>query len=140
MYLYIIWTKLHKHPPKLLRAWLDHVMDIWYKWIYWQENICLFSLLIDGPHTLLTSVSLFSWKGRVRIVILVSCEYYFIRVHENMVQHPSYNISITSFNMTSRELTFRGFTVEFKAWQERECAVTEILKEPSYNWYVVVRT
>ena len=28
------------------------------------------------------------------IVILASCEYHFIRVHENMVQHPSNNISI----------------------------------------------
>ena len=27
------------------------------------------------------------------IVILASCKYYFIRVHENVVQHPSYNIS-----------------------------------------------
>ena len=61
------------------------------------------------------SVSLFSWKGGVGIVILVSCEYYFIRVHENMVQHPSYNISITTFKIASRELTSRGFTVEFKA-------------------------
>ena len=29
-----------------------------------------------------------------RIVILDSCEYYLIRVHENLVQHPSNNISI----------------------------------------------
>ena len=28
------------------------------------------------------------------IVILASCEYHFIRVHENRVQHPSNNISI----------------------------------------------
>ena len=32
----------------------------------------------------------------VGIVILSSCEYYFIRVHENLVQHPSDNISIVS--------------------------------------------
>ena len=28
------------------------------------------------------------------IVILASCKYHFIRLHENMVQHPSNNISI----------------------------------------------
>ena len=28
------------------------------------------------------------------IVILVSCKYYFIRVHENLAQHPSINKSI----------------------------------------------
>ena len=30
----------------------------------------------------------------VGIVILASCEYHFIRVYENLVQHPSNNISI----------------------------------------------
>ena len=29
------------------------------------------------------------------IVILASCEHHFIIVHENLVQHPSNNISIT---------------------------------------------
>ena len=29
------------------------------------------------------------------IVILASCEYYFIRIHENLVQHPRNNISIS---------------------------------------------
>ena len=32
--------------------------------------------------------------GGKAIVILASCEYYFIRVHENLVQHPSNDISI----------------------------------------------
>ena len=31
------------------------------------------------------------------IVILARCEYHFIRVHENLEQHPSNNISITAF-------------------------------------------
>ena len=42
------------------------------------------------------SVRLPSWKGEVGvsgvveiIVILARCEYHFIRVHENQVQHPS---------------------------------------------------
>ena len=34
------------------------------------------------------------WMGD--LVILASCEYYFYRVHENLVQHPSNNISILS--------------------------------------------
>ena len=47
------------------------------------------------------SVRSSSWRGGdgVKgvdggIVILVSCEHHFIRVHENLVQHPSNNISI----------------------------------------------
>ncbi len=28
------------------------------------------------------------------IIVLASCEHHFMRVHENLVQHPSYNISI----------------------------------------------
>ena len=36
-------------------------------------------------------------KGAIGgIVILASCKYYFIRIHENMMQHPSNNISIVS--------------------------------------------
>ena len=31
------------------------------------------------------------WGG---IVILAICEYHFIRIHENLVQHPSNNIGI----------------------------------------------
>ena len=35
------------------------------------------------------------------IVILSSCEYHFIRVHENLVQHPSNNMSIYPVGCTS---------------------------------------
>ena len=31
------------------------------------------------------------------VVILASCEYYFIRVHENLLQHPSNYISIITY-------------------------------------------
>ena len=34
-----------------------------------------------------------------RIVILASCEYHFIRVHENVVQHPINNTSIALTNV-----------------------------------------
>ena len=34
------------------------------------------------------------WGGWEGIVILASCEYHCIRVHENLVQHPSNNIAI----------------------------------------------
>ena len=30
---------------------------------------------------------------------LASCEYYFVRVHENLVQHPSNNISIVNVSI-----------------------------------------
>ena len=35
------------------------------------------------------------------VVILTHCEYYFIRVHENVVQLPSKNISINIFILFS---------------------------------------
>ena len=41
------------------------------------------------------------------IVILDSCGYHFIRVHENLVQHPSNNISITRasiYDMTGMDI------------------------------------
>ena len=35
------------------------------------------------------------------MVIFASFEYYFIRVHENLMQHPSNNISIGRYNIDS---------------------------------------
>ena len=56
------------------------LIDIGYEWMYSQGKICrLFSLLIWG------------WIGG--IVILACCEYHLIRVHENLLQHPSNIIS-----------------------------------------------
>ena len=41
------------------------------------------------------------------IVILASCKHHFIRVHENLVQHPSNNISIII--SLSQSLTLTAF-------------------------------
>ena len=45
------------------------------------------------------SVRSSSSMGMDGIVILASCEYY--RVHENLVQHPSHNISFLAIKMRS---------------------------------------
>ena len=45
------------------------------------------------------------------IVILASCGYYFIRVHEILVQHPSNNISINSFAIVQFFLKYRISTI-----------------------------
>ena len=47
-----------------------------------------------------------NWGWIGGIVILASCEHQFIRVHENLVQHPSTNISISSINFG---LTYQSF-------------------------------
>ena len=36
-------------------------------------------------------------RGRLGVCYFASCEYPFIRVHENLVQYPSNNISISTF-------------------------------------------
>ena len=43
------------------------------------------------------------------IVILVSCEYYFIRVYENLVQHPSNNISIICLDLEHDKLRKKSY-------------------------------
>ncbi len=66
-------------------------MDIEYVDILTGENLSIFKV---------ANMDLLYWSVRsskgfdVGIVFLASCEYHFIRVHENMIQHPSNNISI----------------------------------------------
>ena len=43
------------------------------------------------------------------IVILASMEYHFIRVHENLMQHPSNNISIVISDATSHIQTHMSY-------------------------------
>ena len=50
---------------------------------------------------ILTGENLSSREWMGIIVILASCEYHFIRVYENLVQHPSNNISISRTWVTS---------------------------------------
>ena len=68
-------------------------MDIAYKWTYRQVKICRkFSLLI---WILFISQLIHPVGYRMgEEVLLASCEHNFIRVHNNLLQHPSNNISI----------------------------------------------
>ena len=94
-------------PPKNINIWLVAFlnkikMDIGYMWMYWQGTIFRqLNLLIWN-----SSISQFvhpvegdgtEWVNG-DIAILPSCENHFIRVHENLVQHPYNNISIVGWN------------------------------------------
>ena len=74
-------------------------MDIGYTWIYIDRETFLFNLASKyGPH-LLGSSFIQRWEGdgvKVDggIFILASFKHHFIRVHENLEQHPSNNKSI----------------------------------------------
>ena len=65
-------------------------------------TICLWCTLASlyGPHLLVSSFFQ-QYQGSIWVkgvnegsVILASCEYYFIRLHENLLEHPCNNISI----------------------------------------------
>ena len=87
------------YPFRSLRIsiWI-RAMDIRYTWIYWQGKICRqFSLLIWTSFIGYFINPIGEERMRYRgwmwgIVISSSCEYYYIRVYENLAQHPSYNI------------------------------------------------
>ena len=74
-------------------------MDINYTWIYWQGKICRQFGLLIWTSLIGQIILLVRGGGGIQlvggsIVIAASREYYFIRVHENLMQHPSNNISI----------------------------------------------
>ena len=77
-------------------------MDIVYTWMYGQGKICQFSLLLwtsfIGQFVHLIGREVMGYRGWMSwmggIVILASCEHFFIKVHENLVQHPGIIISI----------------------------------------------
>ena len=73
-------------------------MDLEYVDILTGENCRQFSLIIWTPF-IGQFVHPVGMKGMGKVVILASCEYYFIRVHENLVQHPSRNKSIIKINL-----------------------------------------
>ena len=71
------------------------IMDIEYNytWIY-----CRYFWLLTWTSLIVQFVHSMEGRGWDKgggwgIVILASCDYHFIRVHENLVQHPSNNIS-----------------------------------------------
>ncbi len=70
-------------------------MDIWYTWIYWQAKNCRqFRLLLWS--SFIGSFIHSSSSRRGHVCGFLSCyKFHFIRVHENLVQHPSNTISIT---------------------------------------------
>ena len=74
--------------------------DITYTWIYWQGKTCRqFSLLILIWNLIYWSVHSSSRRWRVGwsiSVFLSSCQNHFIRVYENLVQHPCNYISINA--------------------------------------------
>ena len=65
-----------------------------YTWIYWLEKICrqFSSLIGQFVHTIGEGMWLRGWMGVSSF--LSRCEDHFIRVYENLVQHPSNDISI----------------------------------------------
>ena len=67
------------------------IMDIEYidKEIFVVSSVCY-----HGFHWSVHPVRGRGWDKRSCIVILASSDFNFIRVHENLVQHPSNNISI----------------------------------------------
>ena len=85
--------KQHHLNCYIRKMYIDHT------WIYWQGKICRhFRLLIwisfitQFVHPVGEEDQELNWS----IVNLASCEYNFIRVHGNLVQHPSNYICVTS--------------------------------------------
>ena len=79
-------------------------MDIEYVDIFTGENCCQFTLLIwtELIGKFVDPVGWEDWgkSGRWKgFIILASCVYHFIRVHEKLVQHPSNYLSIVAAHM-----------------------------------------
>ena len=78
-------------------------MDLRYTWIYWQlkichQNILLIWLIIDLIYWSVRSSIRSQGDGVKWVYRGYRCEYYFIRVHKDLVQHPSSYKSIAIGN------------------------------------------
>ena len=74
-------------------------MDKLYTWIYWQGKFFVNLACLYGPHLLISSFIQYKGRGWVKVYggivfFSASFEHHFIRVHENLVHHPSNNISV----------------------------------------------
>ena len=84
-----------------------------YTWILWQEKFShQFRLLTRtsfiGQFVYQVEGEGMVYGGWIRvIIILVSCDVYFIRVHENLVENPRNNISIILTILTCSHLVIR---------------------------------
>ena len=95
-------------------------MDIVYVDILTRENCHQFRLLIWNSlidqfvHPV--GMGLLKWMGG--IVSLASCEYHFLQVHKNLVQHPSNYISIiVTYMLWGHKKTYNIILFYEKYWE-----------------------
>ena len=84
--------------------YIDSSIWIYNRWIYRQGEICFqFSLLV--------------WTSFISKFVLIgtNCKYHFIKVHENLVQHPSNYLSIIPFYF----MFYKNIFIHFIGFQQK---------------------